>query len=208
MEDEDYLTTPALRVNNAYTLPTADGTAGDHISTNGAGTVTWETLNYGEMYTVDNTNATTVNSTSEWHAVTADVSEGYTNGFTYDAGSTGAITNTADNGGVLRCTDATHGLVDGDYITMQMANTAHSGITIVDEIDANTFDATNITYNSINDTGTWQQGASLTADAGTSGKFKGSWAASGISETNAHVFDFTPCLNITVATKAKARRNS
>lgn len=37
----------SLNINNAFTLPTTDGTSGQVLSTNGSGTVTWQTVSGG-----------------------------------------------------------------------------------------------------------------------------------------------------------------
>ena len=199
-----------LTINSAYTLPTVDGSADELLSTDGAGTVSWSAnvQSYGEMYTVDNAAATTITAVSEWHAVSgATVSAGYNQGFTFDAGSSGDVTGTSDGGGgLLVFADADHGLSIGDIVTTNnFTNAVYNDIFEVQTVpSAGTFTVT-AAYTA-SETGSWQQGASLTADVGTSGIFRGLWAASGTSETNAQFFDFTPCLNTAVASKAKARR--
>jgi hypothetical protein len=50
------LTTSGFRINNAYTLPKVDGTAGQVLTTNGTGTVTWGTgSGGGNIYNTDGT---------------------------------------------------------------------------------------------------------------------------------------------------------
>jgi hypothetical protein len=41
--------TSALLVNDEYSLPTVDGSSGTTLTTNGSGTVTWETLSGGKL---------------------------------------------------------------------------------------------------------------------------------------------------------------
>ena len=165
------------------------------------------TPHYGEMATIDNTTATTINDQSVWHSVYNDVVTGEVSGFTYSAGSNGVISAIADAGsGDIYVLDAGHGLSAGEMITMNgLTDGNYEGVFEVQAIThVDTFTVTAIW--GATDTGYWQRGASLTCDVGSAGLYQGNWASSGISETNAHVFDFAPCLNTTVAGKAKSRR--
>jgi len=110
-------------------------------------------------------------------------------GFTYLASATGAITNTEDNGGVLRCTDAGHGLTTGQYIAVHgMGDTAHDGQTRVTAISVDVFDCDDIAYSSDSDTGNWSRGSSLTVDSGGAGNYRLAFSASMRAETNNNVF--------------------
>ena len=134
---------------------------------------------YGGMFLYDSVTAITITAGQQYHAVNLFGVSALVNGLTYGSGSSGAITDTADNGGVLRCTDATHGLTTGDYVCLHnMADAAHVGITQVTVIDPNTFDCDDITYNSDSDTGNWTMGDYLEVDAGSEGLYIISWAAS------------------------------
>jgi len=159
---------------------------------------------YGEMYIADNATATTVNAQSQWHALDGQVVTGLVHGFTYAAGSNGVIASTADAGsGSVTINDTAHGLSAGDFITIN-GTTDYNGIFEVQTAATDSFTITD-TWTS-DQSGYWQQGASLTCDVGSGGTYRGQWSSSGISETNAHIFDFAPCINTTVSTKAKARR--
>jgi hypothetical protein len=126
----------------------------------------------GSMYIYEATQAIPIYTTSVYHAVIG-LSEGAMNGhFTFTASAVGEIADTADNGGVLRCTDVAHGLTTGQYITLNgMGDVAHNGVTGVTVIDENTFDCDDIAYNSIDDTGYWQRGSSLTVASGNGGEY-------------------------------------
>lgn len=129
------------------------------------------------MYTYEDTELITINTTSEYHAITGFSAGSSCDGATFLASATGAITDTANNGGVLRCTDVGHGLTTGQYITLNgMGDIAHNGVTRVTVIDVDTFDADNIVYSSDNDTGSWQRGSSLTIDPGHGGIYTGGFA--------------------------------
>lgn len=130
------------------------------------------------MYMYEATELITINTTNVYHAVTGFSAGSVNSAATFTASATGSITDTADNGsGVLRCTDVGHGLTTGQFITLNgMGDAAHNGITEVTVIDADTFDAEDITYNSDNDTGEWQRGSSLTIKSGFGGSFNGGFS--------------------------------
>ena len=126
----------------------------------------------GSMYLYEGTQTITINTTDVYHAILGLLEGGANSAFTYQASSVGTITDTADNGGVLRVTDAGHGLTTGDYVTLNgMGDVNHNGVTRVTVIDENTFDCDDIAYNSIEDTGSWQKGANLTVNAGYGGVY-------------------------------------
>jgi len=161
--------------------------------------------NYGEMYIVDSVTLTTVHSADEWHAIDGLLLEGYTDSFTFEAGSDGVIASIADaGGGDITVTDVAHGLSVGNIITVNgCTDAAYNGIFEVKTVPtADTFTVTAV-YTAT-DTGFWQKGSNLICKV--AGIYNGTWAASGISTVNAHIFDFAPCLNTTVASKAKSRR--
>ena len=121
----------------------------------------------------------TIDDQDQYHGVVGYSASVINDGVTFLASDTGAITDTANNGGVLRCTSATHNLTTGQYVTLTgMGDAAHVGITRVTVIDPNTFDCDDITYNSDDDTGTWTRGSSLTVDTGHGGLYKISFSAS------------------------------
>ena len=123
-----------------------------------------------EMY--DAAALQTIDVKEQYHAVQG-FSEGvHVDGFTFLASANGAITDTANNGGVLRCTDVGHGLTTGQYITQTgMGDVLHVGSTRVTVITADLYDCDDIAYNSIGDTGNWQRGSSLTLLAGYEGLY-------------------------------------
>lgn len=159
---------------------------------------------FGEIALIDNSNATTINAADQWHALNGDIVTGLVNGFTYAAGSTGAIASTADaGGGDVTINDVAHGLSAGDFISIN-GTTDYNGIFEVQTAATDSFTITD-TWTS-DQSGYWQKGSSLTCDVGSAGTYRGMWNAVGISATTGHVFDFTPVVNTTVSTKAKSRR--
>jgi len=161
--------------------------------------------NYGEMYIVDNVNAITINASDEWHAVDGLLIEGLVQGFTFEAGSSGVIASIADaGGGDITVTDVAHGLSVGDYITQNgCTDSAYNGLFKVLTVPSSSTYTITATYTA-DDSGYWQKGSNLVCDV--AGIYQGSWTAAGISETNAHIFDFAPAVNTTVSSKAKSRR--
>jgi len=164
------------------------------------GTVTIE----GEMSIVDSTSAITIHADDEWHSVET-FTEGLCDGFDYSAGSNGEIASIADaSDGKITVTDVDHGLVVGNIITMNdCTDSAYNGLFEVLTVPSSSTFTVTAVYTAT-DTGYWQKGANLICTI--SGRYKGGWSASGISETNGHVFDFAPAVNTTISTKAKARR--
>ena len=152
----------------------------------------------GSMYVYDSAVATSIDAVDQYHAVQVFGTGTLLNGITFTAGTNGAITDTADNGGTLRCTDASHGLATGQYVTLTgMGDAAHVGSTAVTVIDANTFDCDDISHNSDNDTGNWQRGASLTVDTGHGGDFHCVFSMSFTSAGNNKNYKFELVKNTT-----------
>lgn len=159
---------------------------------------------YGELSIVDNANAVTINADEEWQALVGDIITGLTHEFTYADGSEGVIASITDaGGGDVTINDVANNLSAGHMIAIN-GTTNYNGIYEVQTAAADSFTIT-ATWGA-NETGSWQRGASLTAGTGTSGIYRGAWTATGTSAVTGHVFDFAPCINTTIATKAKSRR--
>jgi len=131
------------------------------------------------MYMYEATELITINTADVYHAVTGFTAGSVNSAATFLESATGSITDTEDNSTVLRCTDVAHGLTTGQYITLNgMGDVAHNGITRVTVISEDVFDADDITYNSDDDTGSWQRGSSLTIKDGFGGAFSGGFSLS------------------------------
>jgi hypothetical protein len=165
---------------------------------------------YGEMYTYNSTTDIIISTADKWHAVMIDVTEGETNGFTYQAGVSGTdITAyaTYDSGNsTLVTTTAAHNLADGDFITIVGTTNYNDIYEVLSAPSSTTFEIDKAWDTNDDATGSYYRGSCLTVDTGASGKFRGSWNATGISAVNAHIFEFAPVKNKTPATKAVARR--
>lgn len=163
---------------------------------------------YGEMgNTVDATEV--VQSADEWHGMfNANINASaphLSHGFSFVAGKEGVIASVADNGsGDIRVTDVAHGLLTGDYITIQASVAAYTGVHQVIKITDDTFDVTGEAY-SATATGTWQMGSYLLVSH--TGILRGVWNTSfKQSLNNTQTSIVTPFVNTTASSKAAAER--
>ena len=192
------------------TLMFTDDDGDDHVVTLGASDL-------GEMGNVWGASATEeIFDADEWHAMFhANItgSAPHLNiGFSFVAGQ--EDDNTAvvrdqivDGAGLGAGADSltiwqdAHGLLTGDYITVQSAN--HDGVAEVVKIDADSIHV-KITY--VGDEAcTWQEGSYLLV--ATPGQYRGIWNASfSQSDNAARTSIVTPYVNLTQSTKAVASR--
>jgi len=101
---------PGLNVNDAYTLPTADGNNGDNLTTNGAGVVTWEAPGVG-----------------------TDVKAGI------DSGATADYVGAASNDGFLRSSAPLTYTDGGNYITLGVTQASGGADGYLSSTDWTTF---------------------------------------------------------------------
>lgn len=161
----------------------------------------------GSLYIYEGAQTITINTTDVYHAVLGLLEGSVDGALTYLASATGSITDTANNGGVLRCTDATHGLTTGQYVTLNgMGDALHNGVTRVTVIDPDTFDCDDIAYNSISDTGSWQRGTSLTVNAGNGGSYSFNFSITASSAVASKNFRFEVYKNATALDESAAER--
>lgn len=108
-----------------------------------------------EAYTYNNAVATVIETADTPIALRVSTA-GILSGFTFDPGSTGAITAFADGtGGTVLVSSAGHGLSDGDIITIR-GTTNYNGVFAVSAVTTDTF---KITDTWVNDNGAsdWDQ---------------------------------------------------
>ena len=98
------VTASAVKINGAYTLPTADGTSNQTMQTDGNGTVTWATSGGGGGGNVSNTGTPVNNQLAVWTDSTTIEGD---SALTYD-GSTLQLSSSADR-------NASFYLKDGDF---------------------------------------------------------------------------------------------
>ena len=147
---------------------------------------------YGDMHLHENAVATVINTVDKPHLVQGLFMPTLLKRFIYTAGSTGAITDTVDNGsGKLRITSAAHGLSTGAVLsTTGLTTTAQNEVTNVTVIDPATFDCDDISFVTGSETGIWYEGDKLTAMQGASGTYKAEFNAHGVSALSNKIFSF------------------
>jgi len=101
---------PSLNINDAYSLPTADGNNGDNLTTNGGGVVTWEAPGAG-----------------------SDVKAGI------DAAATADYVGAADSDGFLRSSAPLIYTDGGNFITLSVTQAATAADGYLVQADWNTF---------------------------------------------------------------------
>jgi len=162
---------------------------------------------YGEMGNVYGSSASEViNSTDEWHGMfhanITGAAPHLNNNFTFVAGKEGSgNVTTAEAGAAINIADTDHGLLTGDYVTVQSAN--HVGVGEVTKIDANNF-TLDIAYVG-EEAAPLQMGSYLLVSK--TGIYRGVWNASfSQSLNNTQTSLITPFVNKIQSTKALAAR--
>ncbi len=174
-------------------------------NTTGAGVVNFvNSQEYGQVQ-ITGGGAFTIDTQNEWHAFSTPATGLTSSNVDVDQGSTGAITNTADNGGVLRCTDVDHGLVSGDFVTLTgMGDAAHDGVTQITVINADTFDCDDIAWSSNADTGTWHHGSHIVPLRRGAYRVDYSFSVSSVAVNQ--VFDFVVFKNTSTVSGTQIQR--
>ena len=153
-------------------------------------------IHYSDMHIHDNTTATVINNGDSPHLIQGLFILEHAIGFTFESGSTGAITDTANNGGILRITDTDHGLSTGDIVsTTGLSTAAQNNVTKVTVIDSATFDCDDITFVTASETGIWYQGDRLIAAAGSGGTYKIDFHSYGTSAGTNKTFEYGIFIN-------------
>jgi len=162
---------------------------------------------YGEAFIYNNANPTEIETVDSVIAL-RQISEGLTDGFTFDAGSTGAITSYQD-GTVptthTRVNDVAHGLSNNDIITIRGSSVAaYNGVQTVSSVSTDYFDI-DTAWDVDGGASDWDQGASLTADVGAAGIYSAAWQMSTAPDAAANL-TFMMYINTTPQTKSTAER--
>src|SRR3990167_8338606 len=169
---------------------------------NSNGGVNATAKHYGEMFIYEGAAVTTIGTASIHHLIQG-FSTGMVNGWTFDAGSNGAISAFADYSGTVagtvKATDVAHGLATGEVVTIS-GTTNYNGVFVVTVIDADNFYFTD-TWVADDATGNWYQGSSLKAGVGSAGLYGILWNISGTSAGTNKVYQATIFQNATEVTK-------
>jgi len=193
-----------------------DGSGGiqnEYVTINGDLTVTGEisgtSADYGEMGNITDADEVLA-SADQWYGMYAAEITGSSphlnSGFTFQAGSNGVIASSDTGAGSsVTFTDAAHGLLAGDFITLNgMSDASYNGVYEVQSVTTDTFTITE-TNTTASETGFWQMGSYL--EVPTAGVYRGAWNASFSQSDNAtRISIVTPFINTTQSTKAVATR--
>lgn len=130
----------------------------------------------GEASIYNNAVATVI-ETADTPIAVRQIVTGCLDGWTFDAGSTGAITVYADGGGgQVTVTSGSHGLSNGDIITIR-GSTHYNGIFEIASVTTDSFKIT-ATWDSDDGASDWDQGASLKAGSQADGDYFVTWVMS------------------------------
>jgi len=115
-------------------------------------------------------NTLTIGITAQNYGVQGELSDNGSSGFTFVSGSTGPIASisTVAAGDSTNFVDVGHGLLTGDYVTINTVN--HSGVTVVVKEDNDNF-RTGIDFVG-DEAGFWFEGDYLLASIGSDGVYK------------------------------------
>ena len=193
-----YVTFATLTAGNT---PTMDFNAA--VTVNGEAIVTSV---YAEIHLHDNTTATPIDTVDIPHLVQGLFSEHLpANGFTFEAGGTGAITAFADaGGGKVTVSSAAHGRSNGAVIS-QSGTTNYNGIYIISGVTAGSYDIT-ATWLGDDASGNWYHGDNLKLDAGFAGLYDIDFNGYGSSALANKVFEFRIYKNIDFISNLHAKR--
>jgi len=157
---------------------------------------------YGEMYVYNNATPTVIETINTPIAINIQ-SAGLLNHFTYEAGSTGAITAFSDGTGKVNVASATHGLDTGDIITIR-GTTTYNGVWIITKIDDDNFSIPD-TWAADDGASDWDQPARLCAGIGAAGIYSTAWQVS-VAPVAACALVFMLYKNEVAQTKSTAER--
>jgi hypothetical protein len=156
-----------------------------------------------EMYIVSQT-AIPIVTTNEWHAALG-FTEGENTGFTFDAGTNGAITVFADSGGgQVTVTSAGHGLPNGAPVTI-VGTTNYNDVYLVSNVATDTFEITE-TFAGNDATGTFLNPSTMTVAVGQGRLFDFEGSLSGSSDSTNQTFELAIFVNGAEVTKARLVR--
>jgi hypothetical protein len=166
---------------------------------------------FGAMYF--NENATAQTPVAGDDIGITQMSTGVVQGFTFEAGSSGNITATADNGGDVTVTIGAHSFSTGDVIMLSQSSSNGSyditGIYVIQAVGATTVDITFADWDST-ETGVWQVPSQLKlTQAGISNQeFEISWSMSGsvAGTPSGDIVDWGVCINATKKVETYSRR--
>lgn len=159
--------------------------------------------NYGEFFTHENATATVINEANAATLLHGIMSAGANSGFTFSAGSTGAITAWADAGdGEVTATSVGHSLTANDEISID-STTNYNGVYKVASVTTDTFNIV-ATWVADDAAGNYVEGDVLTV--GVKGAYAFAYAVSMTSAGNNKRYEFNLVKNGDLCTKCASER--
>ncbi len=162
---------------------------------------------YADMHLHDNSTSTIINTQDIPHFVQGLFTDDDSNGFTFSAGSSGALTAFAEYSatvpGTVLATDVAHGLSTGDTIGIT-ATTNYNGAFNVTVTGSDNFYFTD-TFVADDGTGTWYQGDRYSVDPGAGSKYRIGWHCFGSPDSGGGAdFEFELFINEAPVEKAES----
>lgn len=142
------------------------------------------------MYFYEDSETLTIDAADIYHLIRGFTSNSLS-GWTFVAGSTGAIASviTSDGGTTITCTDVAHGLLTGDIISITgSSESTYDGVYEVTYLTNDTFKVT-VAY-AADATATWAEGDYLLAGPASNGNYSIDISISGNSAVAAKRFKF------------------
>jgi hypothetical protein len=160
---------------------------------------------YAEMYLNANANVTTI-ETANTPIALRQFTTGSLDGWTFDAGSTGAITAYADAGaGQITVTSNGHGLATGDVVSIR-GTTNYNGIFVIANALTNTFEITD-TWVADDGASDWDEPSNLVAGAAAAGVYDIAWNMSSSEQGGAgSTVTFAAYINGTAQNNTRIQR--
>lgn len=163
-------------------------------------------VEHGEMYMDSNGTATTITDANKAVAIEG-FSSSHLQDISFVSSKNGVITDTANNGGTLRITDEAHGLTTGDIVTINgLATAAQNATTAITKITNDVFDCDDISFATIDETGTWQMGSYLLIPTGGDGTFLASMSSSATPAGANKTYLIQLCIDTTAQVDVKVER--
>ena len=163
-------------------------------------------VEHGEIYLDGNGNPVTIATVNDPMALEG-FSSSHLKDFTVVPSKDGVITDTEDNGGTLRITDVAHGLVTGDIVTINgLATPAQNGVTAITKVTNDVFDCDDISFATIDETGTWEMGTYLLVSTGGAGTYLANMSSSATSAAVGKVYLLELYIDTTSQPDAKVER--
>ena len=159
---------------------------------------------YGAMFLDENSTATTL-ETADIPVALRLFTTGALDGWTFNAGSTGAITAYADYAGTVagtvKATCTTHTLTTGDVVSIR-GTTNYNGVFAVTVIDADNFYFTD-TWVADDGASDFDEGSYLLAGTSAAGTYKMDYDISMVEATGGSLVEYVPYIGATAQGKGR-----